>query len=85
MLVMRKLDRELPFLFLLHRELRDVWRAKREARIFPRRGAYVTDSANGWARSHQHLARKELLSMASHAGVVIGKVGDIGKVSLRIP
>ena len=83
--VMGKLDRELPFLFLLHRELRDVWRAKREARIFTWRGAHVTDSANARARSHHHLAREELLSMTAHAGIVIGKIGDVGKVSLCIP
>src|SRR5438105_5285009 len=85
MLVMGKLDRELPFLFLLHRELRDVWRAKREARIFTRRGAHVTDSANARARSHHHLAREELLTMASHAGIVIRRVCYIGKVSFCIP
>src|SRR5438067_10584404 len=85
MLIMGKLDRELPFLFLLHRELRDVWRAKREARIFTWRGAHVTDSTNAWTRSHHHLAREELLTMTAHAGVVIGKVCYVGKVSLRIP
>jgi hypothetical protein len=85
MLVMGKLDRELPFLFLLHRELRDVGRAKREAHLFTWRGAHVTDGANAWACSHQHLAREELLPMTTHAGIVIGKIGDIGKVSFRIP
>jgi hypothetical protein len=85
MLVMGKLDRELPFLFLLHRELRDVWRAEREARIFTWRGTYVADSANAWARSHHHLAREELLTMTTHTRIVIGKIGDIRKVSLRIP
>src|ERR1043165_1250198 len=85
MLVMGKLDCELPFLFLLHRELRDVRRAKREARIFPWCGAHVTDSADARARSHHYLARKELLAMTAHTGIVIGKVGDIRKVSFRIP
>src|ERR1041384_1068173 len=85
MLVMGKLDRELPFLLLLHRELRAVGRAKYEAPIFTGRGAHVTDSANAWPRSHQHLAREELLTMTTHAGIVIGEIGDIGKVSLRIP
>ena len=84
MLVMRKLDCELPFLFRLHREFRDVWRAKRKPRIFTRRGAHMTDGANTRARSHHHLARKELPTVASHTGVMIGKVCDIGEVSLRI-
>jgi len=84
MLVMGKLDRELPFLLLLHWELCDVWRAKCEARIFTGCGAHVTHGANAWARPHQHLAREKLLTMAAHAGIVIRKVGDIGKVPLRI-
>ena len=85
MFVMGKIDCELPFLPLLHRELRDVWRAKREARTFTWRGAQVTDSTNAWARSHHHLAREELLTMTTHTGIVIRKIGDVGKVSLRIP
>ena len=72
-------------MFQLHRELRGVWGAKREARIFTWRGAHVTDGANAWARSHHHLAREELLTMTSHAGIVIRKIGGVGKVSLRIP
>jgi hypothetical protein len=83
MLVVGKLDRELPFLFLFHRELRDVGRAKREARVFTWRGAQVTDSANAWARPRHCLAREELLPMTAHAGIVSGKIGDIRKVSFR--
>ena len=64
---------------------RDVGRAKREARLFTWRGAHLTDSANARARSHHHLAREELLTMAAHAGIVIGKIGDVRKVSLRVP
>jgi hypothetical protein len=84
MLVVGKLARELPLLFLFHWELRDVGRAKREARVFTGRGAHVTDCANRRARSAHCLSREKLLPVTTHASVMIGKISDIGKVSFRI-
>src|ERR1041385_554062 len=85
MFVMRKLDRELPLVFGLRLLISLVWSAKGEARIFTRRGAHVTDSANCGTRSDHRLAREELLPMTTHTGVVIGKVGNVRKVSFCSP
>ena len=84
---MGKLDRELPYSRLLYFSDFDcrVGLAKGEARIFTRRGAHMTNGADGRAGADHRLTREELLPMASHAGIVIGKIGDIRKLSLRVP
>ena len=45
----------------------------------------MADSANYRPGSNERLAREKLLAMTTNAGVVIGKVRDVGKVSLRRP
>src|SRR2546428_102437 len=50
-----------------------------------RRGAQVTHHANGWASANERLTREKLLSMASHARVVIGKIGHVREISFGIP
>src|ERR1043166_9541170 len=82
---MRKLDSELPLWLCLQGQARDVGGAKSEPSFFTRRGAHVTDGADRWARANHRLAREELLAVTAHAGIVIGKVGNVGKVSLGIP
>ena len=84
MFVVRKLNRELPLRLCLQGQAGDVGRAKSEPRVFTRRRTHMADGANGWARANHHLAREELLAMAADAGIVIRKVGDIGKVSVRV-
>ena len=85
MFVVRKFDRELAFVFWLRRLVRIVRRAESEPGVFTWSGAYVTHRANDWARSHHHLAAKELWTMTTHARIVIRKISDVGKVALRIP
>ncbi len=85
MLVVWKLDRELPFQFRLDRQLRDVGFAKSKARVFTWGGAHVTYGANAWARTAHYLSREKLLTVTTDARVVIGKVSYIRKVSLSIP
>src|SRR2546425_3860633 len=85
MLVMRKFDRELPFFFRPGWLARVVGLAERETCVFARRGAQVTHHANGWASANERLTREKLLSMASHARVVIGKIGHVREISFGIP
>ena len=85
MFVVRKLDRKLPFIFWFCRLISRIRLAKSEARIFARRGAHVTDGTDRRARAGKSLSREELLTMAANAGVVIGKVCGVGKISLRRP
>src|SRR6266849_4226306 len=84
MFVVRELDGELAFVFRL-RCLTIVRFAKSEPRIFPRRGPQVANGANRGAGAGESLSREELLSMTANAGVVIGKVCCVGKISLRRP
>ena len=56
MLVVRKLDRELPFVFGLRRLVRGVGFAKAEARSFARRGAQMTNRADDGSGSAHRLA-----------------------------
>ena len=85
MFVVRELDGELAFVFRLRRVSSIVRFAKSETRIFARCGARVTDSANRRASAGESLPRKELLSVAAHAGVVIGKVCGVREISFRRP
>ncbi len=85
MLVVRKLDGELPLWFGSCRLTCVVWLAESESPVFSGGCAYVTNSADCRTGADHCLAREELRSMASHACVVIGKIRDIGKFALRIP
>src|SRR5713226_9347830 len=85
MFVVRKLNRELAFVFRFRSLISVVRFAKSEARIFARRGAHMTDCANRGAGADESLSRKELLPVATHTRIVIGKVCGIGKISLRRP
>ncbi len=70
-LVVRKLDSEL---------LGPGRIAKAQARIVARRSLRMADSADDGLSAFE-----ELRAMAAHAGVVIGKVGNIGKISDLLP
>ena len=85
MFVVRKLDGELAFVFRPRRLTSIVRFAESEARIFARRRARVTDSANRRASARKSLPREELLPVAAHAGVVIGKVCGVWEISFRRP
>lgn len=85
MFVVWKLDGELAFVFRLRRLIGIVRFAESEARVFARRGAHVTDSANRRAGAGERLPREELLPVAANAGVVIGKVRGVWKISFRCP
>jgi len=85
MFVVRELDRELPLIFWFRRLPRAVRFSEREASVFARRCAQVTDRANRWARAGEGLSREKLLAMTAHTGVVIGEVCDVRKISLRRP
>ena len=85
MFIVRKLDRELAFVFCLRLLRRVIRFAEREARIFARRGAHVTHSADDGARSNHRLPSEELLTMTAHTSFVIGKISDVRKVSFGSP
>jgi len=85
MLVMRKLDRELPFFFRPGWLTSIVGITKGEACIVTRRGAHMTNGADGRAGSDHRLAREELLPVAANAGIVIGEISDVRKVSFGVP
>lgn len=85
MFVVREFDRELPFLLWFQRQLRSIGLAKCEARVCARRGAKVADGANRRSGSDHRLSCKKLLTMTTDAGVVIGKVGDVREIALRVP
>lgn len=85
MFVVGKLDRELPFIFRFCCLAGDIRFAEGESPIFARRRPHVTDRANRRTRADESLSRKELLSMATDAGVMVWKVSDIGKVTFRRP
>src|SRR2546423_11176392 len=84
-LVMRKLDRELPFFFGFRRLIGIIRLAESEACILTRRGAHMANGADGRAGSDHGLPREELLPVAANAGIVIGKISNIRKVSFRRP
>src|SRR5262252_7160111 len=85
MLVMGKLDRELPLVFRFGRLISCVWFAKGEPRFLARRRSQVADRTNCRTRAAEGLPGKELLPVTANTGIVIGKVGHIGKVAFRIP
>ena len=85
MLVMRKLDRELPFFSRPGWLTGTVRITECEACVFAWRGAHMTDGANGRAGSDYRLACEELLAVTTHAGVVIGEISDVGKISFGVP
>lgn len=84
-LVMRKLDRELPFFFGFPRLIRIIRVAESEACILTRRGAHMTNGADGRAGSDHGLPREELLPVAANASIVIGKISDVRKISFCRP
>ena len=85
MFVVRELDRELPFVFRLRCLTSIVRFAESKPRIFARRGAHVTRGADRRAGVDESLSREELLPVATHTRIVIGKVRRVGKISLRRP
>ena len=85
MFVMRKLDHELALVLRFHSLVRIVGIAKRKPYIFARRGADMTNGANGGTGADDCLAREELLAMATNTRVMIGKVSDVRKVPFGSP
>src|SRR5947207_10770827 len=85
MFVMWKFNCELALVFRFHRVRGDVRFSKREALIFARRGAHMTDRADGWACARHRLAREELLAMTTNARIVIREISHIRKLSFGIP
>ena len=85
MLVMGKLDRELPFIFRLWHLAGNIRFPESVSPIFARRRTHVTDSANRRTGAEERLSRKELLSMTTDAGVMLWKVSDVGKITFRRP
>src|SRR6185437_1802943 len=85
MFVMGKLNRELALVFCLRLLRRVVGLAESEAGLLARRGAHMTYRADCRPGSNHRLAREELLAMTTNARIMIGKVGHVGKISLRSP
>ena len=85
MFVVREFDYELSFIFRFCRLSGAVWLAEYETPNLARRGAHVTDRANSRTRGHERLPREKLLSMTTNTGVMVWKVGDVGKIALRGP
>lgn len=84
-LIMRKLDSELPLIFRLRRLICAIRFSESEPAIFARRGAHMTDGADCRASAAHGLTRKELRPVTTHACVVIRKIRDIGKGAVRSP
>ena len=82
MLVVGKLDYELPLVFRFRLLIRRLWFTKREPRFSARRGFHMADRADRGTRSDHRLFREELLPMAADTGIVIWKVSNVGKISL---
>jgi hypothetical protein len=85
MLVVGKIDRELTLVFRFGRLIGIVGLAKDETRSLARRGAQVTDRADCRTSSAHCLARKKLWPVTTDAGIVIGKISDVGKIAFRVP
>jgi len=85
MFVVRKLDRELPFVFWFGRLIGIVRLAEAEARIFARRSAQMTDDANRRTRCDKGLAREKLLPVATDTRFMIGKVSNVWEFSFGGP
>jgi hypothetical protein len=82
---MRKLDRELPFFFRPGWLTSSVGISEDEAGILTGRGPYMTNSADGRAGADECLSCEKLLPVTTNAGVVIGKISNVRKISLRGP
>src|SRR5882724_6461704 len=85
MFVVRKLNRELAFVFCFRRLIRTGGFAESEAALFPWRGTHVTDGTNSRAGGDESLAGEELLAMTTYTSVMVWKIRNIGKNSLRGP
>jgi hypothetical protein len=85
MLVVWKLDRELALVFWLGVLICVVGFAEREASVLTRGRADVTDRTDYRAGPDRCLAREELLPVTTHTSIMIGKVGNVGKISSRSP
>src|SRR5438132_1631652 len=85
MFVMRKFDRELPFVLWPQGLIRIVRLSEGKTHVFTRSSAQMTDGANCRASSRACLASEKLLAMAFHTRVMIGKIRNVRKVTLRCP
>jgi len=85
MLVVRKLDRELPFVFWLRGLAGAIRVAENEAPVFTRGGAHMTHRANSRTRAGERLVREKLLSMTTNTGIMIWKVSHVRKVAFCRP
>ena len=85
MFVVRKLNRELPFIFWFCSLAGAVWFTEDEASVFTRGGAHMTDRANSRTSAGERLSREKLLSMTTDAGVVIWKVSHVREVTFCRP
>ena len=83
--VVWKLDGELPLVLWLRGLLGIVRFAESETRGGAWGRSQVTDGADCGTRATHRLGRKELRTMTTNAGIVIGEVSDIRKIALRIP
>ena len=84
-LVMRKLDRELPFFFGFRRLIGIIWLPESEACILTRRGPHMANGADGRASADECLTCEELLPVAANASIVIGKISNVRKISFCRP
>ena len=85
MFVVRKLDRELPFIVWFCGLAGAIRFAENETPVFARCRAHVTDRANRRTRADERLAREKLLSMTTDTGIMVWKVSNVRKVALCRP
>ena len=85
MFVVRKLDRELPFVFWFRSLAGAIRLTENETNLLAGGGAQMADDTNGGAGAGQRLSREKLLSMTTDTGIMVWKVGNVGKVALRRP
>ena len=85
MFVVRKLDRELPFISWFLSLAGAIRFAENEAPVFARRGAHVTNRTNRRTGADERLSREKLLSMTTDAGIVVWKVSSVRKVTFCRP
>ena len=82
---MRKLDRELTFVFCFRGLIRTVGLAESKPALFTRRRAHVTDRANRRAGGDKSLAGEKLLAMTTYTSIVVWKIRNVGEFSFRRP
>src|SRR5437764_14753735 len=75
-LVMRKLDRELPFFFGFRRLIGIIRFAESEACILTRGGAHMANGADGRASSDHGLSRGDLVPVTPNARIGRGKTSN---------